>query len=113
MHYPEERIRFILADAGIRLLLTQSDSHAYVQHLFDPLINVDEAAPVIGQQPLSRPPIAVTPSELAYMMYTSGTTGTPKGVLISPSSRCASYLPALLPVLAALGYRSISIKYFF
>jgi len=82
MHYPEERIRFILADARIRLLLTQSESDVYVRHLFAQSINIDEAAPIIHQQPFFRPQNDIEPSGPAYMMYTSGTTGTPKGVLI-------------------------------
>jgi amino acid adenylation domain-containing protein len=36
---------------------------------------------IIAQQPLTAPKVVVGPDDLAYVVFTSGTTGTPKGIL--------------------------------
>ncbi|WP_159882308.1 non-ribosomal peptide synthetase [Paenibacillus puerhi] len=73
---PEERIRYIIEDSGIHLLLTQTrlqDRMSFEgQRLF-----LDE--PHIYAEETSNPPESVTSDQLAYLIYTSGTTGNPKG----------------------------------
>ena len=63
-HHPEERRRFVVADAGPRLVLTEGD-----------LRDLDELDG--NRDPV---PFAGGPDDLAYVLYTSGSTGTPKGV---------------------------------
>ncbi|MBE0339247.1 non-ribosomal peptide synthetase [Paenibacillus sp. 23TSA30-6] len=86
--YPEERIRYLLEDSGAGLLLSQRRE----QVLFEPGIPVidlsDEqlwSSENVFYDPTDE--AAVTPiegssSDLAHVMYTSGTTGKPKGVMI-------------------------------
>ncbi|MDN4080838.1 non-ribosomal peptide synthase/polyketide synthase [Paenibacillus polymyxa] len=77
--YPEERIRYMLEDSGVRLLLTQS--HLWESTTFDgKLVSLDEAATYTGDA--SNLESISGPSHLAYVIYTSGTTGKPKGTLI-------------------------------
>ncbi|XLS29490.1 non-ribosomal peptide synthase/polyketide synthase [Flavobacteriaceae bacterium M23B6Z8] len=82
--YPTERIKFILEDAGISVLLSNTDySHlaeiASVEHLaVDEVWKESETE--INFENLS------TPGQIAYVIYTSGSTGTPKGVLITNES---------------------------
>ena len=85
--YPEERLAFILRDAQITVLVTQS-------HLQDRLpsheelirVNLDTHGGEINKEKQINLPPNVRPENLAYIMYTSGSTGIPKGVMISHES---------------------------
>jgi amino acid adenylation domain-containing protein len=76
--HPEDRIAWVLADAGISLLLTQA-------HLLDRLPKGSgvEALCLEDSSPAEEAPWSgVTADNLAYVIYTSGSTGRPKGVLV-------------------------------
>ena len=77
--YPQARIKFMLADSGVNVLLTQSQLNEKVTFA-GTKINIEAAM----HSPYQTDDLAVTStaSDLAYVIYTSGTTGTPKGVLI-------------------------------
>ncbi|MDQ1015676.1 non-ribosomal peptide synthetase/type I polyketide synthase [Streptomyces afghaniensis] len=79
---PHERLRFILADTGSPLLLTDARNRAGCTRADPgvPVVTVDEDAEFEGQ-PCDDPGLPLTGSDLAYVIYTSGTTGRPKGVL--------------------------------
>ncbi|AOM78758.1 hybrid non-ribosomal peptide synthetase/type I polyketide synthase [Pedobacter steynii] len=80
--YPAERKAYLCADAGIRLLLTVTD------HVFDAVdyysgsIMALDAELVPDAQTYSRPSVSITGESLAYISYTSGSTGNPKGVMV-------------------------------
>ncbi|QTA91522.1 Non-ribosomal peptide synthetase [Desulfonema magnum] len=79
--YPSERLGFMIRDAGISLLLTQK----HLAHRFSmgdiQIICLDTDGPAIAQLCEDNPIRHVSPDSPAYVVYTSGTTGQPKGVI--------------------------------
>ena len=79
--YPAERVAFMLADAGVALLVTQASLAPRLSESTAKIICLDRDGPAIaaGQ---GAPVNAATAESLAYVMYTSGSTGQPKGVCV-------------------------------
>jgi amino acid adenylation domain-containing protein len=82
-NYPHERLAFMLADAGVTVLVTQQAlldrlPEAAAAHL----VRLDADWPAIARQPDTAPPLELDPDHPAYVIYTSGSTGTPKGVVV-------------------------------
>jgi non-ribosomal peptide synthetase-like protein len=87
--YPAERIRYILEDSGSGALLTCTELVAKAAGFNQPTILLD--APMVcakstgAAEPLQN---LAYPEDLCYVVYTSGTTGRPKGVQIEHRSAC-------------------------
>ncbi len=81
--YPRERMAFMLSDAQVTLILTQSHLATQLGDHHAETVCLDKDWPQIALHPRSRPESALTPQNLAYVIYTSGSTGQPKGVLIT------------------------------
>ncbi|HEY9747253.1 MAG TPA: amino acid adenylation domain-containing protein, partial [Allocoleopsis sp.] len=86
--YPSERLAFMLEDAQVPILLTQT-------HLVDRLpphqakvICLDADWEQIAQGYKHNPKSGVTPDNLAYVIYTSGSTGKPKGAMNTHRGIC-------------------------
>lgn len=80
--YPVARQALVIADAGLSLVLTQSDLVALVEvnGLSVPTLVPDAADDVAVPVASGARP---GDEHLAYMIYTSGSTGTPKGVMVT------------------------------
>ena len=78
--YPQSRRNFMLADAGVRLVVTQASLLGQVPSSVETLC-LDADAPEIAISSISAlPPASPDADGLFYLIYTSGSTGTPKGV---------------------------------
>ncbi|MDB2556025.1 amino acid adenylation domain-containing protein [Flavobacteriaceae bacterium] len=81
--YPKERIDYMIDDAGIGLLLSDTDSFDTLGKLSEVLIVLlDKDWDIISDLSSRRLSKVLSPKNLAYVIYTSGSTGKPKGVLI-------------------------------
>ena len=79
--YPKDRLAFMLEDAGVTALLTESKQLAQLP-LLPRIICVDRHGPAIEKEPTANPARIACADNLAYLIYTSGSTGKPKGVEI-------------------------------
>ncbi|BCL80832.1 hypothetical protein ccbrp13_32970 [Ktedonobacteria bacterium brp13] len=81
---PENRLRHILREAGVHLLVTLSGEQPDWVPADLPVLDVSSCWSILARQtcPLGWR-VAVEAENLAYVIYTSGSTGTPKGVQIA------------------------------
>ena len=80
---PKDRIRFVVDDVSAQLIITTAEFRDIVTWDNGPEVIVVEEVPVIPQHiNIGFPSRAVQPLDLAYVMYTSGSSGTPKGVAV-------------------------------
>ena len=79
---PPDRLRFMIEDAGVALVLTEAGSDEGLEGVAAELVYVDVPAPAAPLDALPK----VGPDTLAYVVYTSGSTGRPKGVMVEQAS---------------------------
>jgi len=83
--YPKERVRYILEEAEVSVLLTEQTLSTKASDAFDgTIVLLDSHSEEISKQSadrLSRKETGVASTDLCYVIYTSGTTGRPKGVM--------------------------------
>jgi amino acid adenylation domain-containing protein len=78
---PHSRIKYILNDSGARVIITNSQSLGLAQDLSDgshSCIDIDRLDTSLAPNNLG---IALSPDSISCILYTSGSTGQPKGVL--------------------------------
>src|SRR3954468_11616242 len=97
---PADRLAFVAEDAGLDLLVTTTSFAAVTAALPCQVLAVDELAAELAVQPSTRPGIESAVDPVCYIIYTSGSSGRPKGVQIAQSSICnfIGIVPALYGV---------------
>ena len=80
--YPEQRLLFMLDDAGVGLVLSVEALQEKLPAHPALVVSLDSDGPLILVQSEENPERGTTPENLAYIAYTSGSTGTPKGVAV-------------------------------
>ncbi|TPX66343.1 hypothetical protein SpCBS45565_g04526 [Spizellomyces sp. 'palustris'] len=76
---PAERVQFILRDAGAKVVVTVG---AFKTLMVDSGVEIVCLDQIELKDRRGNPDVQLTPGTLAYVLYTSGTTGQPKGVMI-------------------------------
>ena len=80
--YPAERLGFMVADAGARVVVTRSELLGRLPELGCRVVCLDQEAGALGGREEGNPASGVRPGNMAYVIYTSGSTGLPKPVAI-------------------------------
>jgi amino acid adenylation domain-containing protein len=81
--YPVERVRFMLADAAPRVVITTSELADMAGGVRLMLLDSPEILTDLPDGPVE---VEVSSSSAAYMIHTSGSTGRPKGVVVTHES---------------------------
>ncbi|WP_139488459.1 non-ribosomal peptide synthase/polyketide synthase [Brevibacillus dissolubilis] len=80
--YPQERLAFMMEDAQLSVLVTQSHLVEQLPATAGKAICLDRDWSEIEQENSDAPANETTAGQVAYVIYTSGSTGTPKGTLV-------------------------------
>jgi amino acid adenylation domain-containing protein len=80
LNFPEERQRFMLQNSESKVLISKSEITLDTENVIFP----EEGT--LNHFPVTAPKINRAFSDLTYIMYTSGSTGNPKGVMIEDKS---------------------------
>ncbi|MDJ0729381.1 MAG: non-ribosomal peptide synthase/polyketide synthase [Crocosphaera sp.] len=80
--YPQARLNFMLEDAQVSLLLTQTSLNSKLPQHQAQIIFLEDIPEKVAQNPQDNPQVEVKPTHLANVIYTSGSTGQPKGVMV-------------------------------
>ncbi|HLN64641.1 MAG TPA: condensation domain-containing protein, partial [Symbiobacteriaceae bacterium] len=78
--YPDDRLQFMLQDAGAPVVVTQRTLAGRFGGTGVPVLCVEDH--LVGDESVPVPSVSIRTDNLAYVIYTSGSTGTPKGVAI-------------------------------
>ena len=77
--YPPERLEFMLKDADAKMLVADEDLLPILKDYEGPVLKTGDIPKLHPGKPAAEP----CPEDLFVLLYTSGTTGTPKGCMLA------------------------------
>nr|UZC79429.1 KrmA [uncultured bacterium] len=82
--YPRDRLAFMMQDSQMRLLVTQTSllEQLPIPDGLPQMVCLDRDWPHIATMPSDNPVVQVAAEQLAYIIYTSGSSGAPKAVMV-------------------------------
>lgn len=83
--YPDERLNFMLGDAGVEILVTERATANRISGFTGTRMRLDRLRP-LEKETAPASVRKASPNGLAYILYTSGSTGIPKGVAVEHRS---------------------------
>ncbi|HEY9134888.1 MAG TPA: amino acid adenylation domain-containing protein, partial [Pseudomonadales bacterium] len=81
--YPKERLQYMLQDTGAKILIVQNALAEQFSNFDIRVLDLEGDYQEFSSEPL---PIETHASDTAYIMYTSGSTGVPKGIAVNQRS---------------------------
>ena len=97
--YPPERLNRMIQDSGLKLVIDEAESRNRLSGLNAQLVGIDQDWPAIAANGDGDLACGTHPENIAYVLYTSGSTGQPKGVIV-PHCALMEYALAMIEVLA-------------
>ena len=107
---PTERMGLMLEGARSPILLTQDQQLAYLPQTASRVICVDADSDATATESDENPDSGATPDNLMYVLFTSGSTGLPKAVMIE-HRQMANYLQSIverLDLVPGMSYATVS-----
>lgn len=95
--YPKERLEYMVRQSSATVVITQSKLSADIQPEGVTMLELDHPSvkASLEQMDASNPPIHSASDDLMYIVFTSGTTGTPKGVSVE-HRQFSNYIQGLI-----------------
>lgn len=83
---PPIRRNHLIAEAGVRHMVTTTNHHSLFHGVVEHIVTMNGDAASVAAEPGENPAVLQLPASPAYVNYTSGSTGQPKGVLVPHAS---------------------------
>ena len=87
--YPKERLRFMLDNSDARVVITESNLRGKLEVGETIVLCMDLEGEQIGRQSTDRINAISNSQQSAYLIYTSGSSGVPKGVMLAHRNTAA------------------------
>src|SRR5262249_49733084 len=112
--YPRQRLALMINDSAMPVLITQESLLPGLPEFEGKVVCVDRDAAVIDRRSASNPYLEIGPRDIAYLIYTSGSAGKPKGVRVEHGNLVHTLMAAVetfgfaatdsMPCLAAMSF---------